>query len=289
MYEQFYGFREQPFTLTPDPAFLFMGRQHRHAFTLLEYALLHGSGFALVTGDIGCGKTTLIRHLLSRIDSPVTVGLITNTHRGLGTLLPWVAQSLGLKPGTRSEAELYESFVDHLLREYAAGKRVVLIVDEAQNLCRQALEELRVLSNVNSGKDLLLQTILIGQPELRPILMRAEMRQLAQRIAMDYHLGPLQRDETHAYVRHRLTVAGGKPDLIASDAVELLHARTGGVPRVINQVCDTALVYGFADQRPLIDAELVGQVLRDRSSGGLLVMTGPASSPVVAPASVTAG
>lgn len=272
MYESFYGFHQRPFSLLPDPEFLYLGKQHRHALTLLEYALSQGTGFALVTGEVGSGKTTLVRHMLSRTDAPVTFGFITNTHRKMNSLLPWVAHSLGIPTTGRSEPDLYDDFTAFLMREYAAGRRVVLVVDEAQNLDPPGLEELRVLSNLNSDKDLLLQTILVGQPELRTTLRHPQLRQFAQRISIDYHLDKLPRPDTHAYIRHRLQVAGGSPGIFASDAIELLYARTGGVPRLLNMLCDTALVYGFAEQVKSINAELVGQVMRDRAAGGLVAL-----------------
>jgi type II secretory pathway predicted ATPase ExeA len=275
MYEVFYGLRANPFNLTPDPAFLYLGRQHRHALTLLEYTLEQGSGFALISGEIGSGKTTVIQYLLTRVERRLRIGVMTNTHPGLGALLPWVMRCLGVPVEGTSASEHYETFARHLMREHGAGRRVVLIIDEAQNLVADALEELRVLSNLNAGQTLLLQTVLVGQPELRQTLRRPGMRQFAQRIAIDYHITPLPREDTHAYVKHRLRVAGGREDILSSDAIELVHARTGGVPRLINQVCDTALVYGFADQRPQIDAELIGQVLRDRGSGGVLPFLEP--------------
>lgn len=277
MYESFYGFRVKPFSLLPDPAFLYLGRQHRHALTLLEYALQQGTGFALISGEVGSGKTTLVRHMLARPATAVTFGYITNTRRGMAGLLPWVAHSLGIATGGLSEPQIYDAFVHRLLEEYRAGRRVVLVVDEAQNLAGDALEELRVLSNLNADSDLLLQTILVGQPELRDTLRHPDLRQFAQRIAIDYHLATLPRADTHGYVRHRLMIAGGSPDLIAADAIELLHARTGGVPRLINLLCDTALVYGYAEQQRSIDAELVAQVLRDRAAGGLLA---PETAPI---------
>jgi general secretion pathway protein A len=278
VYEAFFGLREKPFALAPDPDFLFMGRHHRRALTLLEYALRSGTGFALVTGRVGCGKTTVVRSMLGRASQEFTVGLIANTHRGLGNLLPWVARAIGMKQIAGEESELHDAFVDYLIREYASCRRVVLIIDEAQNLSVPALEQLRVLSNVNTGKDLLLQTILIGQPELRATLARPELRQFAQRIAIEYHMEALSRDETHAYVRHRLAVAGGDPGLIASGAIEMLHENTGGVPRLINQVCDAALVYAFGDQSASVDLATIAQVLEDRRAGGLLGMAEPPSS-----------
>jgi type II secretory pathway predicted ATPase ExeA len=270
MYHDFYGLRANPFSLAPDPAFLYLGRQHRHALTLLEYALEQGSGFALISGEIGSGKTTVIQYLLTQVERRVRVGVMTNTHPNLGPLLPWVMRCLGIPVEGTSASEHYETFARHLMREFGVGRRCVLIIDEAQNLSPEALEELRVLSNLNAGRNLLLQTILVGQPELRQTLRGAGMRQFAQRIAIDYHISALQREDTYAYVHHRLQVAGGRTDLLGADAIELVHVRTGGIPRLINQVCDTALVYGYADQRSQIDAELIGQVLRDRGQGGVL-------------------
>ena len=270
MYEKFYGLRSNPFALTPDPAYLYMGRQHRHALTLLEYALRKGTCFALISGEIGSGKTTIVNYLLRRVEQNLRIGLLTNTHAGIGPLLPWIMQSLRVQTLRSAAADLYDDFARFLQSEHQAGRRVVLIIDEAQNLGAASLEELRVLSNLNDGHALLLQTILVGQPELRTTLRAAGMRQFAQRIAIDYHIKPLQLDETHAYIRHRIGVAGGHADLIDADARERVHAGTGGVPRLINQVCDTALVYGYADQRNALDAELIEQVLRDRGEGGIL-------------------
>lgn len=289
MYEHFYGLRERPFALAPDASFLFLGRHHRHALTMLEYALLHGAGFALVTGEIGSGKTTLICQLLKSAESGLTVAVITNTHRAFGSLLPWVCNAIGLAPGERSGPELYEAFVAHLIQENAGGKRVVLIVDEAQNLGPRTLEELRVLSNVNAEKHVLLQTILVGQPELRETLKRADMRQFAQRIAIDYHLGNLHGDETLAYVRHRLSVAGGSPDLICPEAVGQVHACTGGVPRLINILCDTALVYGFAEQKERIEADLMSVVVQEKIAGGLLPLVDTTMRPGAQAAAGAAG
>jgi type II secretory pathway predicted ATPase ExeA len=167
------------------------------------------------------------------------------------------------------ESELYDDFVAHLMNEYGAGRRVVLVIDEAQNLSFEGLEELRVLSNVNTGKDLLLQTILIGQPELRATLAQPRLQQFAQRISIEYHMDALSRDETGAYVAHRVQVAGGKADLFCVDAIDSIHAQSNGVPRVINQLCESALVYAFADQRSSIDEDIVGQVIDDRRGNGL--------------------
>ena len=270
MYEHFYGLREKPFALTPDPAYLFLAKRHRHALTMLEYVLAEASGFALITGEVGCGKTTVVRHFLESAQRPLNVGVITNTHPGFGQLLPWIMEALGMEVGQASPSDQYRSFVTHVKREFEAGRRAVLVIDEAQNLGVAGLEELRVLSNLNAGKHMLLQTILIGQPELRATLGLQQLRQLAQRIAIDHHLEALRQEETVAYVRHRLAVAGGRPDIFTPEALELIHDSTGGVPRLVNLVCDTALVYGFSDQQTIIAADLVEQVVADRASGGLL-------------------
>jgi len=276
MYESFYGLAERPFDLAPNAAFLFLGERHRHALTMLEYAVAHGVGFAVLTGEIGSGKTTLIRRLMSLTDNKVDIGLISNIHRNSGPLLPWLAHALGFSPDQLSAPQLYEAVVNRLAQAHAAGRRAVLIVDEAQNLEAPMLEELRVFSNVNADKHMLLQTILVGQPELRTTLQRTDMRQFAQRIAIDYHLGTLGAAETREYVSHRLTVAGGPPHLIDTSAVDLVHDSTGGIPRLINILCDTALVYGFAEQKRQIDSRLMSQVIRERAASGLLPLVKPA-------------
>ena len=287
LYEKFYNLRELPFTLTPDPAFLYLSRQHRFALTLLRYGIASHASFCLLSGEVGSGKTLLVRQLLSSLEQEVRVGLIANTSRKFERMLPWVCLAFGLNHEGKDDAALFRLFTDFVLREHQAGRRVVLIVDEAQNLTVELLEELRVLSNMNTSKQVLLQTFLVGQPELRDMLRLPELRQFAQRISSDFHLDPLSLDDARAYVRHRLTVAGGDFNLISAEAVELAHASSGGVPRLINQLCDTALVYGFAEQRPSIDAELMAQVIADRAAGGILpAQAAPAAAYLRAPANV---
>ena len=270
MYDRFYGFTTRPFALTPDPAFLYLSPQHSTALTLLEYGLDAQASFALLTGDIGSGKTTLVRHLVRQVGAEAAVALISNTHGGFRSVHPWVAQALAVVPADDSDVAVYEAIVDCFVREYARGRRTLLIIDEAQNLSPSLLEELRLLSNVNSEKDLVLQVLLVGQPELRQTLLRAELRQLAQRVSVDFHLRPLAPPDTTAYIRHRLATAGVVRELFDAESVGLIHAQTQGVPRLINQLCDIALVYGYADGRPTIDAATVTKVLLDREAATAL-------------------
>jgi type II secretory pathway predicted ATPase ExeA len=186
-----------------------------------------------------------------------------------------------LEPGQLSPSELYRRFASHAKAEYDAGQRIVLVIDEAQNLDVAGLEELRVLTNLNTGRQLLLQTILIGQPELRDTLRLKSLRQFAQRVVIDHHLEALQLEETIGYIRHRIGVAGGRQELFAPDALALVHECTGGVPRLVNILCDTALVYGFGDQRAQIDLEIVEQVVHDRV-GGVLPLAVTARTPSTA-------
>lgn len=280
MYESFYALREKPFALSPDPAYLYLAKRYRHALTMLEYALSQAAGFAVITGEVGCGKTTVVRHFLERAAGELNIGFITNAHPEFGPLLPWVMDSLGIEVGEAKPSELYRRFVNHVRQEFDAGRRTVLVIDEAQNLGVAGLEELRVLSNINAGKDMLLQTILIGQPELRAALQLQTLRQFAQRIAMEYHLDALQLEETSAYIRHRVHVAGGAKELFAPETFALIHESTGGVPRLINIVCDTALVYGFAEQVKSIDAQIICAVISDRA--GILPLTVPVGATTAA-------
>jgi type II secretory pathway predicted ATPase ExeA len=267
MYERHFGFTVKPFALTPDPAFLYASRQHAMALTMLEYGLESQAAFSLLTGDIGSGKTTLVRKLLRQLGNQVAVGLISNTHSRFKSIHGWALSALGVAAKADSDIAIYEALIDSFVDGYAKGRRTLLIFDEAQNLSIEALEELRLLSNVNSEKDLVLQILLVGQPELRAKLLLPELEQFAQRVSVDFHLRPLDRHETHAYICHRLEVAGGDADLFSPEAVEFMYARTNGVPRLLNQLGDFALVYAFAEGRSTIDADLIAQVVRDRSAG----------------------
>jgi general secretion pathway protein A len=270
MYERHFGLHSKPFALTPDPAFLYLSRQHAMAMTMLEYGLESQAAFSLLTGDIGSGKTTLVRRLLRGLGDQVAVGLISNTHGRFRSIHGWALSALSIAPADDSDIAKYEALVDSFVREYGRGRRTLLILDEAQNLSVEVLEELRLLSNVNSEKDLVLQILLVGQPELRVKLARPELRQFAQRVSVDFHLRPLDRGETHGYIRHRLTVAGGNDALFRPEAIEFVYARTGGIPRLVNQLCDFALVYAFAEGRASIDVDLIAQVVRERNSTQML-------------------
>ena len=276
MYESFYGFRSKPFSLLPDPEFLYLSKKHRMALTLLEYGLMNQASFSVITGDIGTGKTTLIRQLLNQMERDVVVGLITNTHPSFGELMQWVLLAFNLECPSKDKVDMYKTFMDFLISQYAANRRTLLIIDEAQNLGPQALEELRMLSNVNSEKDQVLQVILAGQPGLRDNLRDPHLEQFAQRIAVDYNLEPLSAEEMREYIRHRLRIAGGSDELFDEAACDAVHHYSGGIPRLANLLCDTALVYGYAEQTRSIGRQLIDDVARDKLQNRILPLRTPA-------------
>lgn len=269
MYESYYGFKEKPFTLLPDPSFLYLGKKHRMALTMLQYGMVNNAGFSVITGEIGSGKTTLIRRMLDEMEDDVTVGLISNTHQSFGELLQWVLMAFGLEHKGKEKVERYETFMNFVIDEFAQNRRTVLIIDEAQNLSIEALEELRMLSNINADKNQVLQLVLVGQPELRATLLLPSLKQFAQRISVSYHLEALTAQETVDYIHHRLEVAGGKKDVFPESACSMVWYYSRGVPRVINTICDTALVYGFAEQEENISGAVIKDVVRDRKLGGI--------------------
>jgi len=269
MYESFYGFREKPFSLLPDPGFLYLSEKHRMALTMLQYGLMNQAGFTVITGEIGSGKTTLIRKLLEEVGEEVSVGVVSNTHRNFGELLQWVLLAFDLEYREKKKVELYQTLADFIIRQYGQGRNTVLIIDEAQNLSPEALEELRMLSNINADKDQVLQLMLVGQPGLRDTLRLPELYQFAQRVAVDYNLKPLSLEETWLYIRHRLRSAGGDPNIFDTKACAAVYYYTGGTPRLINILCDTALVYGFAEHKRRVDAAIVCEVAREKAAGGI--------------------
>lgn len=264
LYTAHFGMTIRPFALAPDPDFLFWPPSHQRAYAMLEYGVMTHSPITLITGDIGAGKTTLLLHLMRSLGPEICVGLISNPSGARAELLRWVLMALGhpVAPD-QSYVDLFATFQNLLISEYAAGRRVMLIFDEAQNLSVEALEELRMFTNINSGKDELLQLILVGQPELRDIIDRPNMRQFAQRIAANFHLTAMDRRTVRAYVAHRLKVAGCADCVFTTPSVDLIHERTGGVPRLVNQLCDLSLVYAFSKGRKSVTAATVQQVLDD--------------------------
>ncbi len=273
MYEEFYGLKEKPFSIQPDPDFLFFGQRHTLAYAMLEYGIQNRAAFSVITGEIGCGKTTLIRHLLNQLGEDVTVGMVYNTHQDIANLLEWIMLAFGQPYDGLSQVAMYDAFQRFLIAEYAARRRVLLIVDEAQNLSPSALESLRMLSNINADKDQLLQILLVGQPQLNELLRRPELVQFAQRVSVQFFIPPLGTVEVERYIRHRLKVAGREKPLFTLKACQRIAEATNGVPRSINILCDTALVYGFSAEREWIDDELIEEVLSDRAEYGQAVST----------------
>ncbi|WP_368188408.1 ExeA family protein [Aestuariibius sp. HNIBRBA575] len=262
LYLEHFGFSERPFTLLPDPDLLFWSSQHRKAFDVMQYGLFTRSPVTLLTGEIGAGKTTLVQTLLRQMDDGVTVGLISNAQGGRHDLLRWVLRAFDLPLEPHADyVTVFHAFQDFMLAEYAAGRRVLLIVDEAQNLSQEGLEEVRMLTNINSGKDELLQLLLVGQPELRDTVRHPNMRQLAQRITAAIHLQALTADETSDYIHHRLTNVGGTGTEIAASAIAMIHEHAGGIPRILNQLCDLALLYAWGQDQTSATAEDVQSVM----------------------------
>ena len=270
MYEPFYNLRTKPFALLPDSDFLYPGSTHRAAYSILEYGLINEAPFLVLTGEPGMGKTSLLQKLISEHGENHSIGLVTNARYDIEHLLPWILLSLGLSQKRLDPVEAYHLFSEFLIQGSKQHRRVILIIDEAQSLGAELLEELRLLSNLNDGKTLKLQIILSGQPDLHTLLQRIDMTQFAQRIVVDYHLEPLSEAETGHCIRHRLQVAGGHPSLFTNKACALVHRLTRGNPRLINQVCDVALTYGFAEQARVITSKLVAQAAFDRNKGGIL-------------------
>jgi len=263
MYEKFYGLRERPFTIVPNPGYLYMSEKHKLALSHLKYGLMEGTGFVVLTGGIGTGKTTLIRYMLDRVGKAVDIALVFNTNVTGEELLRLVVREFEAgEPGADKAANL-AMLNEHLIGLYGRGRHAIVIVDEAQNLSREALEEVRLLSNLQGSSRPLLQIVLVGQPELRRKLADPSLTQLAQRITSTFHLPSLDLDEAKNYIRFRLAQAGGNPMLFDQDAVAAVHAASSGVPRVINILCDAALVHGYADALPVIDAAVVHSVVTE--------------------------
>jgi general secretion pathway protein A len=263
MYETFFGLSDLPFRLTPDPRYLFMSAKHREAFAHLVYGISEGSGFVAITGEVGAGKTTLIRALLAEHSKNVTVASIVNPVLTSTELLQTINAELGLPSRSTSRKELTEDLAAFLKENKAAGRRTVIIVDEAQNLDPVVLEQLRLLTNLETETEKLLQVVLVGQPELQGILQRHDLRQLNQRVTERWHLDKLDRDEAMEYVRHRLRIAGAHTELVDPAALDLVYRFTDGVPRLINILGHRAMLVAFTRSRGRVGADEVASAARE--------------------------
>lgn len=272
-YMDHFGLRERPFALAPDPEFIFWSPEHRGAYAMLDYGLSTRAPITLLTGEIGAGKTTLVHHFIDSLDDEVAIGIISNARPGVNDVLRRVCAALSLEvPKDADSADLFDVIQTFLLEQHALEKRVLLVIDEGQNLNRDALEDLRMLTNINAGRDEVLQLLLVGQPELRTMVRRADLVQFAQRVAASYHLPRLDAAATAGYIASRIRHAGGNPGIFSRQAAELIFARTEGVPRLINQLCDLALTYAYAADVPMVKRDIVQQVLDDGvffAAGGL--------------------
>ena len=272
MYTQFFGLTEKPFSITPDPRYLYMSQRHADALAHLLYGISESGGFIQLTGEVGTGKTTLVRSLFEQLPDEADVALILNPELTTEEFLTAISEELGIEvPGDRSIKALIDGLNAHLLDAHSRGRRTVLIVDEAQNLGTELLEQVRLLTNLETPKQKLLQIILIGQPELREVLSRADMRQVAQRVTGRYHLEPLNQADTTKYVKHRMRVAGASGSVFRPAAIREIFRRSKGVPRLINVVADRALLAAYAKETRRIDRRLVrraaAEVFGDRRAG----------------------
>jgi general secretion pathway protein A len=271
MYERFYNLRERPFALSPDPEYLYLSRVHREALDYVRYGIESRAGFIVITGEIGAGKTTLLQTLLQRVDDRTVVARLVNTTLDPRELLESIMLDFGLDTTGKSKPVLLRDLGQFLVQQRANGRRPLLVVDEAQNLSLQALEEIRLLSNLETEKSKLLQILLAGQPNLREKLASPALEQFRQRIAVSYHLTPLDAADTEAYINYRLQHAAiGRPPQFPSDAAAMIHALSRGIPRTINVICDAVLVFGYAEERREIDRGLVEEVVRELEETGVL-------------------
>ena len=284
LYTSFFGFTERPFKILPDPDFLYWSKEHSKAFAVLEYGLVTRAPLTVVTGEVGTGKSTLIQALLSQLDQDVTVGLISNAQGNRGDLLRWVLSALGVGYDQGADyVMLFNQFQEFVIEEYAADRSVLLIVDEAQNLTMETLEELRMLTNINSNKDELLQVILVGQPELQEMIARPELRQFAQRVSATYHIDPMDTLTTHGYIKHRLMHVGGSGHEISPQAIQHIFAQSEGIPRLVNKYCDLALVYAAATRSKVVELDILHELMNDgvvlKSAEPPLFLTDPQTKP----------
>jgi len=268
MYDKYFGLTDKPFSIAPDPRYLFMSEQHREALAHLVYGVGEGGGFVLLTGEVGTGKTTVCRCLLEQIPESTRIAFILNPKLSAKELLATVCDELHIQYGDQNSLkELNDALNEFLLQSHASGLKVVLMIDEAQNLSAELLEQIRLLTNLETNKEKLLQIILIGQPELNDILAQHELRQLAQRITARYHIKPLDLEECESYILHRLKVSGFNDSLFDKKAIRELFRRTGGVPRLINVLCDRAMLGAYARNRKQIGPNVVKKAASEIMGG----------------------
>jgi general secretion pathway protein A len=268
MYRKFFGLHTKPFELVPDPRFLFSSRSHHQALSYLEYGLQERAGFILLTGEVGSGKTTLIRNLIGQLDADTCRSLVFNTRVSPEQLLALINDDFGLDTAGKDKVALLRDLNDFLIAQHGARRRPIVIVDEAQNLNPEVLEEIRLLSNLETNQAKLLQIILIGQPELRVIINQPGLRQLRQRISITCHIDPLTREETESYVLHRLELAGNREAVRFHDGTfDFIYGFSKGLPRMINIFCDFLLLAAFVEDTAELTMELVEEVAGDFSAG----------------------
>jgi general secretion pathway protein A len=285
MYERFYNLRERPFSLSPDPDYLFLSRVHTEALNYLRYGVEGHAGFVVITGDIGSGKTTLLQTTLRGIDKRTSVARLVSTMLDARELIEAVALDFGLDPPPgRSKPHLLRDLARFLVDQRRAGRLALLIIDEAQNLSQAALEEVRMLSNLETEKSKLIQIVLVGQPNLHDVLGRPELEQLRQRVTVRYHLRALDPGETAAYINHRLRKAAiGAPLVFSSEVTDLIGRSSQGVPRKINVIADAVLLFGYGEDKHVIDAALVREVLAELEATGVITPPEPVSTPAPDP------
>ena len=289
MYEKYYNLRERPFALSPDPEYLYLSRVHSEALDSLRYGIESRAGFIIVTGEIGAGKTTLLQTLLQRLDNRTTVARVVNTTLDPRELLEAIALDFGLDTTGKSKPVLLRDLGQFLVNQRAQGKRPLLVIDEAQNLSAAALEEVRLLSNLETEKSKLLQILLAGQPGLRDTISSPQLEQFRQRVAVSYHLMPLDEPDTAAYINYRLAHAAlGEPPSFPLETAMMVYRASGGVPRIVNVICDAALVFGYAEERPRIDPQLLQEVLVELRATGVLPSTPTPVAPLAMPAPASA-
>ncbi len=275
MYREFYGLKEKPFNVTSDPSFLFLSRRHKEAFSHLIYGIEERKGFLEITGEIGTGKTTLCRALLNRLNNKTKTAFVFNPNLSGLQLLQMVMEDLGLKSIRNNKMELYRQLNKFLIEQLTLGNNVVLIVDEAQNLRANLLEEIRLLSNLETEKEKLIQIVLVGQPELQKKLDKTSLRQLKQRIGVRYHMLPLDKDEVSLYIQHRLKVAGSIGGIeFGEGAIDEIYNYSYGTPRLINILCDKALLLGYVLEAKTIDEGIIKKSVSEIEGIGAAELVG---------------